>query len=106
MDFNEFEKEIVAKIDAGEKLSEQELRELVWEYETDQVKHDSGRWTQTIETIVELCGRTFRIMWGRGLTECQDNEFNCQPVEVKKHTYEKTITVTEWIPIEKDSTMR
>ena len=35
----------------------------------------------------------------RGLTECQENEFEDQPVEVRKHTYEKTIEVTEWIPI-------
>lgn len=35
----------------------------------------------------------------RGLTECQENDFEDQPVEVRKHTYEKIIEVTEWIPI-------
>ena len=99
MNFDEYEKELVAKIDSGEKLSESDIRELVWCYQVDEIKHGSGRWTQTIETIVELCGRTFRIMWERGLTEYQENEFYNQPVEVKKHTYEKTVAVTEWIPV-------
>lgn len=99
MDFNEFEKEIVAKIDAGKRLSEQEIKELVFDYQIDEIKHDIHRWTRTIETIVELCGRTFRIMWERGLTECQVNEYGSQPIEVKKHTYKKTITATEWLPI-------
>lgn len=99
MDFNEYEKEIVYKIDTGENLSEEDIRELVFGYQVDKIKHGSGRWTQTIESIVELCGRTFRIMWEQGLTEYQENEFYNQPVEVKKHTYEKTITVTEWIPV-------
>lgn len=101
MDFNVFEKEIVAKIDFGEKLSEQEIRELVWDYQISKIEHGSSRWTQTIESIVELCGRTFCIVWERGLTECQENEYNRQPIEVKKHTYEKIITVTEWIPLAK-----
>ena len=95
----DFEKEMLAKIDAGEKLSEYELRSLCYEYSICDEEGDSGRWTQWIDSIIDFDGRYFMIPWQRGLTECQENEFYEQPVEVRKHTYEKTIKVTEWIPI-------
>jgi hypothetical protein len=37
------------------------------------------------------------VEWEEGLTENQENEFYNQPYEVEKKTYEKTITVTEWV---------
>ena len=33
------------------------------------------------------------------LTENQENEYPNQPVEVRKKTYQKTITVTEYEPV-------
>lgn len=98
------EQDIVARIDAGEKLTQRELSELVWNFDIHTTELDSGRWTQYVETIVELCGRTFCIGWHRGLTECQENEYDHQPIEVRKHVYEKTITVTEWIPVNSGKT--
>ena len=101
MDFDKYETDILAKIDAGEKLEECDIRDLVFDYEIDKIEHGSGRWTTTVETIIELCDRTFSITWERGLTECQENEFYNQPVEVRKRTYVKPVVVTEWIPIGK-----
>lgn len=92
-----FEEIMVQKIDAGEKLTEKELRTVV--FETKEIERDKGenrRWTRNVNSIVEMCGRYFCIIWEEGLTECQENEFYCQPYEVCKVTYEKTITVTEW----------
>lgn len=95
--FNEI---IVNKIDSGEKLTEKEIETVV--FETNEIEHNEGeslRWTRSIKTIVEMCGRYFCVNWDKGLTECQENDFYHQPYEVKKCTYEKTITVTEWSKI-------
>lgn len=95
-----FDEIMVNKIDKGEKLTEKELKTLV--FECNEVERNSGenrRWTRSIESIIELCGRFFAVIWEEGLTECQDNEFYDQPYEVEKKTYEKTITVTEWVKI-------
>lgn len=102
---HEWEEEILEKIDNGEALSERELKELVFDgYEIERHEGENRRWTRTVESIVELCGRTFSISWEEGLTECQENGFYEQPVEVECHEYEKTITVKEWTPVEKNLT--
>lgn len=95
---NEFEIDMINKITNGEKLSKNELRDLV-EFEIDRIEGDDRRWSRTITSICELDGRYFKLVWEHGLTEMQENEYYNQPYEVKKHTYEKTITVTEWIKI-------
>lgn len=96
-----FEKEILVKIDSGEELSERELSRLVFDYEFDQAGNGNmGRWTEHMNTIVLIGERYFSIKWDRGLTERQENEFSGQPVEVFKKEYEKTITVTEWIELD------
>ena len=95
-----FEEIMVAKILNGEKLTEREIKELVWDYEVDREEGDNRRWTRSVTSIVRLCDRYFSIDWEQGLTECQENEYYNQPYEVVKHTYEKTITVTEWVAVE------
>lgn len=92
-----FEEIMVSKIDSGESLTDSELRTVV--FETEEIERNTGenrRWSRSVESIVEMCGRFFCVDWEEGLTECQENEFYNQPYEVKKITYEKTITVTEW----------
>lgn len=92
-----FEEIVVQKIENGEKLIESEIKECIWDYpRVELIEGDSGRWTQYMESIIELCGRTFCFPWEKGLTEYQENGFYYQPYEVEKHEYEKTITVTEW----------
>lgn len=90
-----FEEIIVQKIDNKEPLPEKELQTLVWQYDIDTQTGENRRWTRTNTTIVKLLDRFFSIEWEEGLTECQENEFFEQPIEVQKRTYEKTITVTE-----------
>ena len=94
-----FEEIMLAKIDKGEALTKEELRELVFEY--DHETSDNGsklRWTQPKRTIVKLDNRYFRINWQEALTEMQENEFGNQPVEVEQ--YEKLIVVKEWRDID------
>ena len=96
---DDFEKKMLSKIDSGESLTSSELSRLVYNYDIDTEEGDDGRWVRGMYTVVELCGRHFGISWFKGLTECQDSEFDFQPEEVEKH--EKVITVTEWLPIKK-----
>lgn len=98
---NDFDEIMLRKIDSGEELTEDELKELT-EYEIEQEKGENRRWTRTITSIVELFGRFFALEWEEALTEMQENEFYSQPYEVEKVTYEKTITVTEWKPLKKE----
>ena len=54
-----------------------------------------------MSTVFEVKGRFFNIDWERGLTECQENEFYEQPYEVVGECHEKTIVVTNWIPVDR-----
>lgn len=93
-----FDELMVEKIDRKEDLTEKELKALVFECdEVDRTYEENRRWTRGVQSVVNLCGRYFLVNWDEGLTECQDNEFYDQPYEVEKKTYEKTVTVTEWV---------
>lgn len=99
--YNEhFEEIMLNKILNDENISESELKELIWDYEVEREEGDHGRWTRHITSIIKLCDKYFALDWEQGLTECQENEYYSKPYEVIKHTYEKTITVTEWVAVE------
>lgn len=95
---------IIEKMYAGEKLSKDELRALVFEYAEDDYKiitHSEGsesRWTRVMDTIIKTGEDYWDIPWERGLTEYQENMFWKQPIRVKP--VEKVITVTNWVPLE------
>ena len=95
-------KEFLDRYDAKDKFSEDELEMMAWgESPTkseliEENAGDEGRWYRYMNTIFEVDNRYFSLNWSRGLTECQENEYMYQPVEVKLHEYEKTITVREW----------
>lgn len=76
------------------------MQTLVNEYEEEREYGDRGRWTQSVVSIIKLCNKYYQIYWEEALTEYQENSFLDQPIEVRKHTYEKTITVTEWLEVE------
>lgn len=67
------------------RLSEDEIKELVYEYPiVDEILGEEHRWTREIKTIIDVDGQYFAIDWLRGLTECQENEFWEQPYPVIK----------------------
>lgn len=99
-DVDSEEDKMLKKLLSGKTLSESEIKSLVFEY--DEISKEYGenrRWSRSIDTVIEIQNHYFLIEWEEGLTENQENEFFNQPVEVMKHEYEKTITVTEWIPV-------
>lgn len=100
---DKYEIEMLNKIDSGEELSEKDLRSLVCEFnEVDRTKGENRRWVRSIQSIIKIGDRHFALDWEQGLTENQENEFWKQPYEVEKKTYEKTITVTEWVEKSKE----
>ena len=99
---------IIEKLYAGKNLDEYERKCLAYgdgnlgEYEwVDEVRYDSGRWSQSMETIFQVGNDLWAVPWHRGLTECQEDEFWDQPYRVVKktrvitETYYETLKGTE-----------
>lgn len=86
--------EILKKLENKEKLSKEELRELAWNG-IDEIEGTEHRWQREISTIIEHNGKYYKLDWMRGLTECQENDFDKQPYEVIPK--ETTITIKEWV---------
>ena len=92
-----FVERVLTKLDNKKNLTDSELSILVYNYSVHEENKDWGRWTMGMYTVSKLKDRYFAINWEQGLTESQDDYFYEQPVEVMPHTYEKTMTVTEYI---------
>lgn len=93
----------VQKLMSGEELNESEIKELKWESNViEETNGENRRWTRSVDTIIEVDGRYFCIMWEQGLTECQPDEYWEQPYEVERITTTKTITVDEWYAVNRD----
>jgi hypothetical protein len=82
-------------------FTEKEARQLIWDCEIDREEGDNRRWSRGITSIVKADDeKIYAIYWEQGLTECQENEyFAGEYPQVEKKTYEKTITVTEWVNV-------
>lgn len=90
---------LVAKIDAGERLTRGEIADMVFDdgLRYDEERGHAGRWTQAMATYLRMRdGRFFCIEWEKGLTEYQENEYPCQPYEVVPHDVEKVVTERTW----------
>lgn len=86
--------ETIAKLKAGEHLTEKEIMTLICNgYEVDEIEGESGRWTKCMTTIIDVDGQLYAIDWYRGLTEYQENEYYSQPYKVNR--VEKVVTRTE-----------
>ena len=100
---NHYDEYVLHKIDNGEQLTEKELEKMLWSFKEINTSYgENRRWNRSVRTILEIGGRYFALDWDEGLTECQENEFYNQPVEVKKREYTKTIVVTEWDELKKE----
>lgn len=90
------EKSLIDRLHAKDGMfDEDELKNLIDEYECDRVNGKNRRWTRTVSSIIKVENEYFSIDWEEGLTECQENSYMDQPVAVKP--VEKQITVTEWV---------
>lgn len=101
---NHFEDIVYSKIRNGEPLTKEESERLVCGDSRAKIVEENkdpniNRWTQNVETIIKLRDKYFAFRWQLGLTEYQENSYDLEPVEVFPNTYEKTITVTEWLSV-------
>lgn len=82
-------------------FTEKEVRNLIWDCEVEREEGSNRRWSRSMTSIVEADdGKLYAIDWEQGLTECQQNEYFAGTYpEVEKKTYEKTITVAEWVEV-------
>jgi len=62
-------------------LSAKEQEELVERSEVHRIDCGERRWSETTISTVQKDGRFYRIVWERGLTENQDDEFEAGEVE-------------------------
>ena len=101
----DYEKKILEKIDNGQDLNEDELSSLVRnKCEIDRIEGEKGesrKWHKIINSIIQLGDRYFKIKWEQRPTRSQSSIFYHQPVEVKKHIYKRTITITKWEEVKK-----
>ena len=89
--------ELQQKLINGEKLTEAELEEIAYTWSPFQIiEGEDGRWRKEISLIFEIEGRFFRLEYGKGLTEYQDDIFNKQPYEVYYTEKTETIVVRTW----------
>lgn len=82
--------EFIRRIDAKEKIDERNLLEYAYGG-VEIYTGENRRWSQTIESVIEVAGRYFKIKYERGLTESQENECYNQPVEVVKKEWDEVI---------------
>lgn len=96
------ENEFLERYDTGAKFSEEELRSFVWEEfeRIETIEGDDHRWQREMTTIIKVGDRYFSIDWMAALTEFQKSDFPWQPIEVKYHEWQETVTKHEWRPVE------
>lgn len=95
-DFYTYEEVMEMKLAKRERLTEEEISTLVYEYEeVYKEEGEESRWSRNILSVIDLNGKLYAIDWDRGLTESQENSFYGQPYEVTME--EKEVTITETI---------
>ena len=95
-----FEKELLVKLENGEKLNAQDLKFLVWECEVHTDEGENERWTRSNTTVAKFGDRLWQVNWEEGLTEMQEHEFYKQvAIEVVKK--ERVVTETFYEAVKK-----
>lgn len=93
------DKDFLARYDAGEKFSTDELQEILWGWpQVKEIEGSDHRWQREMTTVFEVGGRLFALDWMKGLTEMQDNDFWEQPYEVREVT--KMVEVKKYVKLE------
>lgn len=91
MSHNYTYEESVKRLLNEETLNEKEIRNILWE--STQVYNevlDHGRWQITMFSVVEVEGALFGIVWYKGNTDSQEDDYPCQPERVEAYT--ETVT--------------
>ncbi len=96
---NQKERDFLESYDRGDKCSGEMLIYGSVGKIVSEIKGNEHRWQREMTTVVEIGGRYFAVDWMRGLTECQENEYDGVPYEVRKEQHEQTVIVTNWVKI-------
>ena len=76
--------EFLQRYDSGKpNFTEDEIKDMAYEEFGNYVTTTKGkthRWYQEVKTIFEVDDRLFAVSWYRGLTEQQENDFDCSEV--------------------------
>lgn len=102
--------EFLDRFDNRMEFSEREIEYMVnfhWVEGSQHIEKMNGenrRWSRTNTVITEINGRFFKIEYEEGLTECQEDTYYNQPVEVKLNEFEKTTTYTvrQWLEVKNE----
>lgn len=93
---NDFEEYIIWAVETQHKISDKDLKRLVFKYGKDLDCLASTRWFTEVESLITIRNRTFIIVWGRSSENPKEDIFPEQPYEVRINTYEKVETITEY----------
>ena len=89
--------EIFDKIIKGEELTWEEVRDIYWELPS--IAEEEGehfRWCYPITKVFQVYDKYYSIWVMKGLTECQDNDYEAQvAIEVKP----KAEIVIKWVAV-------
>lgn len=92
--------ELKNKIVNGEELSADEVQYIYYGEvfpQVDYIDGDEGRWKRYITVVYEINYSYYSIYYYKGLTECQENEFESQ---VANEVEKRPITTYEWIKVD------
>lgn len=94
------EEEMYDLLISNHKFTERELKDIVYGnlFCYDKQEFGSGRWTQRMLYIMKVSDKLFAILWDKGLTESQEDEFCYQPYEVI--CQKKVITMKDYVKVE------
>ena len=91
---------IKMKLDKGENLDENEVRDLMnWYPVIYEEEGEDRRWSRSVLSVVDVDGVKYAVDWDKGLTENQENGYYEQPYKVELTEEEITITKTIVKPI-------
>lgn len=92
-------KEFLTKYDNGEKFTEEELSELLYDFYTVHEDRDPDVYKchQSVTTIFKIDDRLFALCWIEDHGMYQEHEFYDQPYEVKE--VKKMIEITEYVEV-------
>lgn len=82
-------------IKGSKDFTEEELRDLAFEYSFQTDYEEPRRWTRTARSVIKVNERLFALNWEKALTENQEHQFDSQPYEVIEE--KQTIEVINYI---------
>lgn len=100
MSNKQLEEIILKKIENKEQLTAEDVEMLIYKdgFNIETVVIDKYRWTELVNTIIELGGKYYSVYWEQALTENQEDYFESQlAIEVEKK--KKVIETHEWVEI-------